>query len=209
MDHSWFIAFDKKFTRILPIWFAHWWSHYGLIPDVLPLNFVGTFDLFRSFYKVDAYGSNFPMIFHFAKMFKISWIIKWQYVIVGNHVERYWFCKWWDKFPHMNFIIEEVRCMAQAPIAQNVPLSSTISSKPISNSPTKALPATSPTSSSTSLSKKERKKDLLQQMIALEKEEDSDEEDSASSALIYDPQRNFFGNYGFGSNDDVPGLEDL
>jgi hypothetical protein len=109
----------------------------------------------------------------------------------------------------MNFIIEEVRRMAQALIAQNVPLSSTISSKPISNSPTKALPATSPASSSTSLSKKERKKDLLQQMIALEKEEDSDEEDFASSAPIYDPQRNFFGNSDFGSNDDVPGLEDL
>jgi hypothetical protein len=46
-------------------------------------------------------------------------------------------------------------------------------------------------------------------MIALEKEEDSDEEDSASSAPIYDPQRDFFGNSGFGLNDDVPGLEDL
>jgi hypothetical protein len=40
-------------------------------------------------------------------------------------------------------------------------------------------------------------------------EEDSEEEDSASSAPIYDPQRDFFGNSGFGSNDDVPGLEDL
>jgi hypothetical protein len=207
MDHSWFIAFDKNFTRVLPVWFAHWWSHYGLIPDVLPLNFVGTFDLFKSCYKVDAYGSNFPIIFHFAKMFKISWILKWQYVIVGNRVERHWFCKWWDKFPHMNSIIEEVRRMAQAPKAQNVPLPSTISPKPIGNTPTKALTATSPASSSTSLSKKERKKALLQQMIALEKEEDSDEEDSASSAPIYDPQRDFFGNSGFG--DDVPGLEDL
>jgi hypothetical protein len=88
-------------------------------------------------------------------------------------------------------------------------LPSTISPKPISNAPTKALTATSPASSSTSLSKKERKKALLQAMIALEKEEDSDEEDSASSAPIYDPQRDFFGNSGFGSNDDVPGLEDL
>jgi hypothetical protein len=32
-------------------------------------------------------------------------------------------------------------------------------------------------------------------------------EDSASFAPIYDPQRDFFGNSGFG--DDVPGLEDL
>jgi hypothetical protein len=208
MDHSWFIPFDKNFTRVLPIWFAHWWSHYGLIPDVIPLNFVGTFDLFRSCFKVDAYGHNFPLIFHFAKMFKISWIIKWQYVIVENRVERHWFCKWWDKFP-IDPIIEEVGRMAQAPKAQNVPLPSTISPKLIGNTPNKALTATSPASSSTSMSKKERKKALLNVMIALEKEEDSDEEDSASSAPIYDPQRDFFGNSGFGSNDDVLGLEDL
>jgi hypothetical protein len=69
--------------------------------------------------------------------------------------------------------------------------------KPISIPPTKALPATSPASSSTSLSKKERKKALLQQMIALEKEEDSDEEDSASSAPIYDPQRDLLWKFWF------------
>jgi hypothetical protein len=141
-------------------------------------------------------------------MFKISWIIKWQYVIVGNCVERHWFCKWWDKFP-IDPIIEEVGRMAQAPKAQNVPLPSTISSKLIGNTPNKALTATSLASSSNSMSKKERKKALLNAMIALEKEEDSDEEDSGSSAPIYDPQRDFFGNSGFGFNDDVPGLEDL
>jgi hypothetical protein len=206
MDHSWFISFDKNFTRILPMWFANWWSHYGLIPDVLPLNFVGTFDLFRSLYRMDSYGSNFPIICHFAKMFQISWIIKWQYNIVGNHVERQWYCKWWDKFPRRDEVIEGVNRMAQAPRAQNVPLPSTISPKPISAPATKALPATSPASSSTSLTKKERKKALYQQMMALE-DEDSDEEDSASSAPIYNPQRNLFGNSGFG--DEVPGLEDL
>jgi hypothetical protein len=177
-----------------------------LIPDVLPLNFVGTFDLFRSLYRIDSYGSNFPIICHFAKMFQISWIIKWQYNIVGNHVERQWYCKWWDKFPRRDEVIEGVNRMAQAPRAQNVPLPSTISPKPISAPATKALPAVSPASSSTSLTKKERKKALYKQMMALE-DEDSDEEDSASSAPIYDPQRNLFGNSGFG--DEVPGLEDL
>jgi hypothetical protein len=206
MDHSWFISFDKNFTRILPMWFANWWSHYGLIPDVLPLNFVGTFDLFRSLYIMDSYGSNFPLICHFAKMFQISWIIKWQYNIVGNHVERQWYCKWWDKFPRRDEVIEGVNRMAQAPRARNVPLPSTISPKPINAPAAKALPATSPASSSTSLTKKERKKALYQQMMALE-DEDSDEEDSASSAPIFDPQRNLFGNSGFG--DEIPGLEDL
>jgi hypothetical protein len=142
-------------------------------------------------------------------MFKISWIIKWQYVIVGNRVERHWFIKWWDKF-NTAPIIEDVRQMAQAPKAQNVPLPSIISPKLIGNTPNKALTATvSPVSSSNSMLKKERKKALLKAMIELQNEEDSEEEDSASSAPIYDPQRDFFGNSGFGSNDDVPGLEDL
>jgi hypothetical protein len=115
MDHSWFISFDKNHTcGILPVWFARWWSHCGLIPDVLPLNFIESFELFKTCFKVDAYDSNFPIILHFVKLFKLPWIIKWQYVIVGNRVERHWYVKWWDKF-NVNPIIHKVRQMVQAP----------------------------------------------------------------------------------------------
>jgi hypothetical protein len=100
--------------------------------------------------------------------------------------------------------------MVQAPKAQNVPLPTAISPKLIGNTPNDALtPAVSPASSSTSMSKKGKKKALLKAMIELQNEEDSEEEDSASSAPIYDHQRDYFGNFGFGSHDDVPGLEDL
>jgi hypothetical protein len=140
------------------------------------------------------------------KCFKFPGSLNGSINIVGNHVERQWYCKWWDKFPRRDEVIEGVNRMAQAPRAQNVPLPSIISPKPINAPAAKALPATSPASSSSSLTKKERKKALYQQMMALE-DEDSDEEDSASSAPIFDPQRNLFGNSGFG--DEVPGLEDL
>jgi hypothetical protein len=99
MDHSWFITFDKDHScGILPVWFAQWRSHYGLIPDVLPLNLIESFELFKTCFKVDTYGSNFPPILHFAKQYRLPWIIKWQYVIVGNRLERHWYVKWWDKF---------------------------------------------------------------------------------------------------------------
>jgi hypothetical protein len=110
---------------------------------------------------------------------------------VGNRVERHWFIKWWDKF-NIAPIIEDVRRMAQALKAQNVPLPFTISPKLIGNTPNKALTTNaSPASFSTSMSKKERKKALLKAMIELQNEEDSEEEDSTSSAPIYNPQRFF------------------
>jgi hypothetical protein len=63
MDHSWFISFDKDHScGILPVWFANWWSHFDLIPDVLPLNLIESFELFKTCFKVDAYGSKFPHI---------------------------------------------------------------------------------------------------------------------------------------------------
>jgi hypothetical protein len=36
MDHSWFISFDHDNSGgILPLWFVKWWSHFGLLPEVL------------------------------------------------------------------------------------------------------------------------------------------------------------------------------
>jgi hypothetical protein len=52
MDHSWFISFDKDHTcGILPVWFSYWWSHFGLIPDVLPLNLIESFELFKTLWS--------------------------------------------------------------------------------------------------------------------------------------------------------------
>ena len=214
MDHSWFITFDKEHTcGILPVWFSQWWSRFGLIPDVLPLNLIESFELFKTVFKVDAYGSNFPHILHFTKQYRLPWIVKWQYVIVGNRLERHWYVKWWDKFA-ADPIIGRVKQLIQAPGAQNVPLPSIvpklITPDDIGHSSKMALPnVDSPTSSST-LSKKEKKKALLKAMI--ESYNDSDDDDDATSeasSAPIDPQRNYFGNSGFDSPDNVPGLEDL
>jgi hypothetical protein len=216
MDHSWFISFDKDHScGILPVWFANWWSHFGLIPDILPLNLIESFELFKTCFKVDTYGSKFPHILHFAKMYRLPWIIKWQYVIVGDRLERHWYVKWWDKFA-VDIIISKVKLLIQAPRAQSVPLPSIVPPKlltpeDIGKTPNKALSAVaaSPTSSSASMTKKEKKKALLKAMIESYKEDDSFDEDTTSSfsANVPDPQKDYFRNSGFG--DDIPGLEDL
>lgn len=77
MDHSWFISFDREhFGGILPFWFARWWSHFGLIPDVLPLGLIESFELFKTCFKTDSYGSKFSHIFHFVIQFKLPWILR-------------------------------------------------------------------------------------------------------------------------------------
>ena len=94
MDHSWFISFDQEnFGGILPLWFIKWWLHFGLPPELLPLPLIESFNLFKNCFTVDKYGSKFPMILHFVKHFKLIWILKWQYVINGDNVERHWFVK--------------------------------------------------------------------------------------------------------------------
>jgi hypothetical protein len=107
-NHSWFINFDKKFTGILPLWFSKWWGQFGVISDIFPLQLAKAFGTFRDHYNTDAYGKKFPTIMHFAIKFKISWILKWNYVKNGDVIDRHWFVKWWDKFPQTDAIIQTV-----------------------------------------------------------------------------------------------------
>jgi hypothetical protein len=129
IDHSWFINFDQENSGgIFPLWFVKWWSHFGLIPEILSLQLIESFNLFKSCFKMDKYGSKFPLIFHFAKQFKFPWILRWQFVIVGDNMERHWYIKRWDKF-NFDPIIQKLKLMIQASKAQNLPLPSIISPK--------------------------------------------------------------------------------
>jgi hypothetical protein len=192
MDHSWFISFDwEHFGGILPLWFARWWSHFGLIPDVLPLGLIESFELFKTCFKTDSYGSKFLHILHFVKQFRLPWILRWQYVI-----------EWWDKFS-IDPIIKKVKLMIQAPKAQNLPLPSIVSPKlitpeDIGKTPNKVTPyKDSPAASSSSKkqsSKSKKKKALVQAMTLLDSLSASDGDDDnddvcykASSVAAYDP----------------------
>jgi hypothetical protein len=73
--------------------------HFGLILEILPLKLLEAFNIFKAHLKIDTYGFKFPPMLHFVKRFKIPWILKWQYVIVGDKLERHWYIKWWDLCP--------------------------------------------------------------------------------------------------------------
>jgi hypothetical protein len=200
MDHSWFINFDKYFIGgILPLWFSKWWSHFGLIPYILSLGLIESFELFKSCFKVDTYGAKFPYIFHFVKQYRLPWILQWQYVIVGDNLERHWYVKWWDKFS-FEPIIKRVKQLIQAPNAQNLPLPSIVSPKLITSdigkTPDKVMPdIESPTTSSPSKKhsskNKKKKKALLRAMLdSLSASDDDDNDDAfseASSIAAFDP----------------------
>ena len=202
--------------------------HFGLILDILPLKLIESFTLFKNHFKIDAYGSKFSLILHFAKKYKIHWILKWQYVIVGDKLERHWYIKWWDKF-FIDNIVKNVKEFAQAPRAQNLP--STITHNLPSNAPPILLtldlfipptkdvfpaPKTSPPASSSSSKKKsslskKKKKALMNAFLeSLNVGSDEDEEESdVSSEATGNPQRELFGNSRFDSQEYFPGLKDL
>jgi hypothetical protein len=114
-DHSCFINFDNDFSGILPIWFSRWWMHFGLIQEILPLKLVEAFSPFKYHFKTDNYGSKFPPILHFVKNYKIPWILKWQYIIMDDKVQRHWYVKWWDKYPQTDAIVNNAKVLAQTP----------------------------------------------------------------------------------------------
>jgi hypothetical protein len=108
-DHSWLINFDKDFRGVLPLWFSRWWMHFGLILEISPLKLIDAFNSFKTYFKIDDYGSKFAPILHFVRKFKITWILKWQYVIMDDKVERHWYVKWWDKYPQVETIVNNVK----------------------------------------------------------------------------------------------------
>jgi hypothetical protein len=63
--------------------------HFGLILEILPFKLLEAFNIFKAHFKIDTYDSKFPPMLHFVKRFKIPWILKWQYIIVGDKLERH------------------------------------------------------------------------------------------------------------------------
>jgi hypothetical protein len=166
-----------------------------------PLNLLKV-SLFKDHFKIDAYGSKFPPILHFVKKYKIPWILKWQYVIVEDILERHWYIKWWDKFLTDN-IVKNVNDLAHAPKALNLPSNTTQNLLP--NAPptlltlddflpvkkaspiSKIYPPTSSSSKKTSLSKKKKKALMKAFLESLDVGSDEDEDSDASSNASINP----------------------
>ena len=108
MTHSWFVNFNKNFSSQLPLWFTQWWTQFGHITNIFPRSLIDFFKYFVSVYKRNTHGAKFPTILHFVKKYKVPWVLKWLYVKDGNVRTWQWFVKWWDKFSHIEDVIDNV-----------------------------------------------------------------------------------------------------
>jgi hypothetical protein len=124
-----------------------------------------------------------PITIHFFAQYKVSWILKWQYIFNQNCIARQFSVKWWDKFKfsvvqsHLKDefpekSLEVQTAVVQAPEAQAQP----IAKAPKSESPK----SESPTSSR---GKRPTKKEFEAFALALAEKfyEDSKQEDEGST----------------------------
>jgi hypothetical protein len=175
--------------------------HFGLIPEILPLKLIEACNSFKTHFKTDDYGSKFPPIIHFVRKFRIPWILKWQYVMIDDKVEKHWYVKWWDKYPQVETTVNNVKELAQALKAQTLlPNFSPLPLAPVAFLPPlvpkeDTVAVTSPVASFCSSKKKhsKKKKEMLKAFL--------------ESNIV--PKREWFGNFGYSPEHYYPGLEDL
>ena len=194
MSHSWFVNFDKDFSSELPLSFIRWWTQFGFTTKIFPIQLKDSFTYFTSVFKVDSYGTKFPPLLHFIKKYKVPWILKWQYDMDGDFLTCRWYVKWWDKFPHIQAIVNIVTREFPSPnalpiVKVNTPVQ--IADAPASTSIKIVKPSAKPRKKGSPLD--EIRKDpnatyALLKMIAKEKDDvDSKDERSSEASITKNP----------------------
>jgi len=140
--------------------------------------------------KLSQQEEQLPVTVHFFAHFKVSWILKWQYMFSSqNCVARQFSVKWWDKF---KFSLVQSRLKNEFP---EMPLEIQDSVTHVSETQVE-LASPKPESSSSSKGKKPSniKQVALKLMQQLIEAEDGDEEEELSTAessvqhhYIFDP----------------------
>jgi hypothetical protein len=185
-SHSWFINFDRNFGGTIPLWNYRWWQVHGPDNEIIPEEVQEAINYFSTIKKLTQQEAQLPITLHFFVNYKVSWIVKWQYVLsqnCQNYIARQFYVKWWDKFDfsriqsrlNAEFPLKlefNPTTQAQAPEAQSPELPIKLPQAPKSNSPT------------SSKGKKPTKKDLKAFALAFAKQfyEASEEEDEDSTA---------------------------
>jgi len=78
--HSWFINFDRNFKGPIPSWFHRWWQVHGPVHQILPEEVKEAIRYFSTVKKLSQQEEQLPITVHFFAHFKVSWILKWQYM---------------------------------------------------------------------------------------------------------------------------------
>ena len=147
-----------------------------------------------SVFKVDSYGTKFPPLLHFIKKYKVPWILKWQYDMDGDVLTRRWYVKWWDKFPHIQAIVNIVTREFPSPnalpiVKVNTPMQ--IVDAPASTSAKIVKPSAKPRKKGSPLDEIRKVPNAmyaLLKMIAKEKDDvDSEDERSSEASITKNP----------------------
>jgi len=175
-SHSWFINFDRNFKGPIPIWFHRWWQVHGPVHQILPEEVKNVVRYFSTVKKLSPQEEDLPMTVHFFAHFKVSWILKWQYVFISqNCVARQFSVKWWDKF---NFSLVQSHLMKKFPESSPAIEDSVTHVSETQVEPTSPKPESSTSSKGKKSSKIKQALKLMQQLIEAE---DGNEDEEAST----------------------------
>jgi len=120
-SHSWFINFDKNFKGVIPLWFHRWWQVHGPVNKIISEEIQEVIRYFSTVTKLSHQEAQLPITIHFFDQYKISWILKWQYILSQNShscIVRQFFVKWWDKF---DFSRVQTRLHHEYPLKKEAP----------------------------------------------------------------------------------------
>jgi hypothetical protein len=180
-SHSWFINFDRNFKGPIPVWFHRWWQVHGPVHQILPKEVKNAIRYFSTVKKLSLQENDLPMTVHFFAHFKVSWILKWQYVfITQNCVARQFSVKWWDKF---NFSLVQSRLTKEFPERPPIVQDSVTHVSETQIEPTSPKPDSSTSSKGKKPSKIKQALKLMQQLVDAEKGNEDEEASTAESSV--------------------------
>lgn len=127
-SHSWFIFFDRRCNDNIPVWFYHWWYHFGAIDDIYPDLARVTYD----YYCKHSLNKPFTRPLRFHKDTGLAWIFCWTYETIQVLPKpfpltlcRKYKIRWWEKFdlnvltiPKIQEILSRKNPKPQSPIPQ-------------------------------------------------------------------------------------------
>ena len=105
-SHSWMFYFKRNTNYVFPFWFAQWWDHFGLIPEILPPFANQGFQTFYKHASLTNYENRLPQTLIFCSKFSLAWICQWEYAFLQNpkprpsSLGRIFKVKWWDPFTY-------------------------------------------------------------------------------------------------------------
>ena len=110
-SHSWFFFFDRGCNDNLPIWFYHWWFHFGTTTDIYPDQIRPAFEYYMN-HSPDKLFTR-PLRFH--RDTTLAWILCWAYETIQTLPKpfpltlcRRFKIRWWEKFDLSTLTVHKV-----------------------------------------------------------------------------------------------------